>query len=90
MSGENSTLVELGEIKGQLKLMTQMLQQNHDSTNQRIDDLRHSMEARAKGLEERVGKLETNERGTAIKAGVAGAISGVIATAAIAAVKLLK
>jgi cystathionine beta-lyase/cystathionine gamma-synthase len=90
MSGENSTLVELGEIKGQLKLMTQMLQQNHDSTNQRIDDLRHSTEARTKGLEDRVGTLEKNERGTAVKAGVAAAIGGVIVAAGTAAIRLIK
>lgn len=86
----DKALVELGEIKGQLKLMTQMLQQNHDSTNQRIDDVRHSMETRFKGVEERVGTLEKNERGTAIKAGIAATVGGMIVAAGTAFLKLPK
>jgi hypothetical protein len=82
--------VQLGAIKGQLDTMMTMLQQNHADTNRRIDDLRTSQSERTAGLEERVSTLEHNERGTAIKAGTVGAVSGLIAAAAIAAIKLIK
>jgi chromosome segregation ATPase len=84
-----SALVELGTIKGQLNTMMTMLQQNHADTNRRIDDLRHAQEARTLGVENRVSTLEKNERGTAIKAAAAGAASGFIAAAAIAAIKFI-
>lgn len=84
-----SALVELGTIKGQLNTMMTMLQQNHADTNRRIDDLRHAQETRTAGVESRVATLEKNERGTAIKAAAAGATSGFIAAAAIAALKLM-
>ncbi len=84
-----SALVELGTIKGQLNTMMTMLQQNHADTNRRIDDLRHAQESRTKGVEDRVSTLEKNERGTAIKAGVAGAMTGGIATAALVAIKIM-
>jgi hypothetical protein len=91
MSGdENSTLAAVSEVKGQLLGIQAMLQQNHDSTNQRIDDLRHSVESRMKGVEDRVSTLEKNERGTAVKAGVAAAIGGVLVAAGTAAIRLIK
>lgn len=85
----NSALVELGTIKGQLTTMMTMLQQNHADTNRRIDDLRHAQETRTAGVETRVATLEKNERGTAIKAGVAGAVSGAIGAAGLVALKIL-
>ena len=84
-----SALVELGTIKGQLNTMMTMLQQNHADTNRRIDDLRHAQETRTAGVESRVATLEKNERGTAIKAGVAGAVSGAIGAAGLVALKIL-
>jgi hypothetical protein len=89
MSGENEkTLVELGKIGGKLDMMMQMMQQNHADTNRRIDDLRTAQDARINSVEGRVKTLETNERSTAIKAGVAGTISGAIVAGAIAMIKL--
>lgn len=79
MSDKTETvLVEVGQIKGQLGLITQMLQANHDATNQRIDDLRHAMESRVKGVEGRVLTLEQNERSTALKASATGALAGTV------------
>lgn len=90
----NSALVELGTIKGQLNTMMTMLQQNHADTNRRIDDLRHAQEARTAGVESRVATLEKNERGTAIKAGTAGAVAGtlsaIVVAATVAAIKLTR
>jgi hypothetical protein len=91
MSNDNDKLlVELGNVKGQLELITRMLASNHEATNQRIDDLRHATEARALSVEVRVGTLEKNERGTAIKSAAAGAVAGFVSALAIAATKIIR
>jgi hypothetical protein len=82
-----AVLVELAEVKGQLKMMTQMMQANHESTHQRINDMRHAVEGRLDGVETRVGVLEKNERGTAVRAAGTGALAGAIVAAGIAALK---
>jgi hypothetical protein len=88
MSDTNTqVLVELGQVKGQLTLLLQMMQNNHDSTNKRIDDMRHAVEGRLEGVEGRVGVLEKNERGTAIRSSASGALAGAIVAAGIAAIK---
>ncbi|MES2946222.1 MAG: hypothetical protein V4772_25410 [Pseudomonadota bacterium] len=82
MNGEaenTSVLVKLGEVDGQLKLMAQMMQQHHDSTNRRIEDMRHSVEGQIEGVERRVETLEQNERSTAIRsAGSSALVLGAI------------
>ena len=94
MSHDSQTLAQIAEIRGQLTVITQMIQHNHEATHQRIDDLRHAVEGRLSGVETRVGRLEENERGTAMKASTAGAVSGllssVLVAAGIAAVKGIK
>lgn len=71
---------ELAQVQGQLTAITAMIANNHNSTNQRIDDLRHSIEGRLGGVEGRVGTLEKNERSTAIRvAGIAAGSSAVVA-----------
>lgn len=91
MSNDNNvsvrTLAELGEVKGQLMAITQLLTINHQSTNQRIDDLRHAMSGRMDGHDERLSRLETNERGTAIRTAGVAAVTSAIITAGIAAIK---
>lgn len=77
-------LVELGQVKGQLTAMTNMIQQNHQMTQTRIEDLSKSVGARFDGIEKRLGTLEQNERKTAINAAVSGATSGAIVAGAIA------
>lgn len=84
-----TVLVELAEVKGQLKLMVQMMQQNHESTHQRINDFRHAIEGRLSGVETRVATIEKNERGTALRGAGSGALSGAIMGAAIEALKHL-
>jgi len=76
-------LAHIGKLEGQLAVMTQLMQQNHESTHQRINDFRHAIEGRITGVEARVFPLEGNERSTAIKAAGGGALSGALATAAL-------
>ncbi|OYZ76058.1 MULTISPECIES: hypothetical protein [unclassified Polaromonas] len=88
MSDNNvSVLVELAEVKGQLKLMIQLMQQNHEATHQRINDFRHAVEGRVTNVETRMSTLETNERATALKGAGSGAIAGAIMGGAIEALK---
>ena len=82
-----AVLQQLGEVKGQLSGIAQLIQSNHAATQTRIEDLDKSITKRMDGLEKRVGVLEKNERGTAILAGSLGALSGTIVTAALAAIK---
>lgn len=83
-----ATLAELAEVKGQLSVMTQLLVSHHASTNQRIDDMRASVETRIDGVEERLGTLEQNERGTAIKTAGISAVSAALVSGAIAMLKV--
>lgn len=97
MSDPNQQLLQqVGEVQGQLKLMTQMIQQNHESTHQRINDFRHAIEgrldgveARIDGVEARVDTIDRNERGTALRGAGGGAVSAAIVAGAIEAIKLL-
>lgn len=73
-----AALVQLAEVKGQLQTITAMIQHNHEATHQRIDDLRHTVETRFKGVDERIGALERNERDTALRTAGVGAFTGVI------------
>ncbi len=79
------TLAELAAVKGQLTLIAQMIQHNHDATHQRIDDLRHSIEGRISGIDSRVSKLETNERDTAMRTAAVSALSGTVSGALVSA-----
>lgn len=97
MSDPNSILVmQLGEVQGTLKMMTQMIQQNQISTNQRIDDFRGATEGRLEGVDARISTIDEqiktivkNERGTALRAASSGAMSGALVAATVEAIKLL-
>lgn len=88
MSDENhQLLVQFAEVKGQLSAVLQLMQHNHDSTHQRINDFRTAVEGRIAGVEARLEKVEDNERGTAIRAASGGALSAAVVTGAIEALK---
>ena len=88
-NSNTSVLIQLGEVQGQLKLKTQMLQQNHESTHQRINDFRHAVEGRLQGVETRMTVIEANERATAIKSAGSGALAGAIMAAGVEALKYI-
>ena len=77
------TLQQLGEVKGQLANITLLIQSSQIETHRRIDDLRTSMETRFDGVEERLTRVEENERATAMRAAGSGAITGAIVAAGI-------
>ena len=49
-------------------------------TNRRIDDLSTAVTNRLDGMDERLQRVEANERSTAIKAGAVGAVSSAVMT----------
>jgi len=84
-----AALVELAEVKGQLGVIVQMIQHNHEATHQRIEDLRHTVESRFKGVDDRIGALERNERDTALRTAGVGALSGVMGSGLLQALLVL-
>ncbi|QDL53113.1 hypothetical protein [Rhodoferax aquaticus] len=88
-NNNTTVLVELGQVKGQLSALTDLIRQNHTATQTRIEDLSKSVGVRFDGIEKRLATLEQNERGTAMRAAGTGALSGAIVAAGIAAMKYL-
>jgi hypothetical protein len=89
MSDPNITavLVEMGQVKGQLQAMTDLLRQNHTATQTRIEDLSKSVGVQFDDVKSRLTTLEANERGTAIRAAGTGALAGAIVAAGLAALR---
>ena len=83
----DAVLIAMGKLEGQLSAMTNLMQQNHQATQTRIEDLSKSVGVRFDGIEKRLGTLEQNERGTAIRAAGTGALAGAVVAAAIAAMR---
>lgn len=86
-NNNTAVLVELGQVKGQLQALTELIRQNHSATQTRIEDLSKSVGVRFDGIEKRLATLEENERGTAIRAAGTGALAGAIVAAGIAAIR---
>lgn len=81
-------LAAVESLKLQLSGIENLVKVQHDATNVRIDDLRHSIESRVKSHEDRIGKLEANERSTAIKAAGVSALVSTLIAASIAYLKV--
>lgn len=79
----HAVLTQLGEVKGQLNLLSQMIATNHVATHQRIDDLRQAIGQRVDNVEDRVKVLESNERSTAVRVGGIAATSSAVVAAGI-------
>lgn len=83
----DAVLIAMGKLEGQLAAMTNLMQQNHQATQTRIEDLSKAVGVRFDGIEKRLATLEQNERGTAIRAAGTGALAGAIVAAGIAAMR---
>lgn len=80
MSSDHETLRALGEVKGELRGIADLIRETNASTNRRLDDLKGSVDDRFKDHGQRIARLETNERNTAIRTAAIGAISGLTGT----------
>ena len=78
-----AVLTQLGEVKGQLNVLSLMIASNHVATHQRIDDLRHAIGQRVDTVEGRVKVLEANERSTAVRVSSIAATSSALVAAGI-------
>lgn len=92
MSDPNVAMLnQLAEVQGQLKVMTQLLMHQNQSTNQRLDDMRSSMETRFDGVDSRISTLEKNERDTALRtAGIASISAAAVSAVMVAGSHLLR
>ena len=91
-----AALAEIAAVKGQLANITLLIQAGQSATQTRIEDLRRTFESRFDGtdmrfdgVERRLGTIEQNERGTAIRTAAIGACSGAIVAASISALRHL-
>jgi hypothetical protein len=92
MSGENEQhiLVMLGEIKGELKGISTLVQVTSDATNRRIDDLNQSVNKRVDEL-----SAATDQRFNSVQAQVnrrgatAGGAGGALVAGAVELIKLM-
>ena len=78
-----ASLQLLAEVKWQLASISLLIQNCLSATHQRIDDLRKTVEDRFTGIEERLGRVEENERKTAMRAASVGALAGAVVPAGI-------
>ena len=72
------TMRALGEVKGQLHGIAELIKESNASVNRRLDDLKDSVDTRFNDHAHRISKLEANERSTAIKAAAIGATAGAV------------
>lgn len=82
-----AALTQLAEVRGKLDTLSAMIQAQHESTRDRIADFQKSTEQRFSGIETRLGTLEKNERGTAMRTAGVAAITGALVSAGMALIK---
>lgn len=75
----------LAAVASELKGMSELLKQHMTSSDQRMDDIKASIDTQLNNQESRITRLENNERATAIRSAAVGAVGGGI-TAALAEV----
>lgn len=75
----------LAAVASELKGMSELLKQHMASSDQRMDDIKASIDTQLSIHGERITRLENNERATAIRSAAVGAVGGGV-TAALAEV----
>lgn len=97
---QDKVLTDLGEVKGLLKGVTDMIRMSQETTNKRIDDLARSIHQRMdstdehlRNVNEKADQAMTLATATAARVGkhsmVFGGGAGVVAGSAIAIIKAL-
>ena len=84
---DSALLVQLAEQKAMLASMQDMLRTNHEHTQERLKDLKESMNQRVEGLSSRVTRLEEGERKIIWKVSGLGSLAGAISAGAVLAIK---
>jgi hypothetical protein len=75
---DKDLLLLLGELRGDMKGIRDLLESNQQSTNTRIEDLTRVVDTRLSASEERITRLEAGERSLIWKVGGIGGTAGAI------------
>lgn len=75
---DQDLLLLLGELRGDMKGIRDLLESNQQSTNTRIEDLSKVIDTRLSATEDRVSRLEEGERSLIWKVGGIGGTAGAI------------
>ena len=86
---DKDLLLLLGELRGDMKGIRDLLESNQQSTNTRIEDLTRVVDTRLSASEERISRLEDGERTLIWKVGGISASAGVVGAMLAEAVKHL-
>ena len=84
MATDNDQIIQLlGEIRGELRGVSEVIKNNHAAVNQRLEDMASSNERRFDAIEKRVEHVETEQKNMIWKisgwSGLGGAlVAGVI------------
>jgi hypothetical protein len=78
MSVDKDLLLFLGELRGEMRGMREQLETNQQTTNQRIDDMRNSIEGQLKGHGERITTLEEDGKNMIWKVTSMGSAAGAV------------
>ena len=94
---QNKVVLMLGEITGELKGIQRQIQTNTDATNQRIDDLKRSIDVAQSALadritqvEKRLDKVEERNISQLLRNASWGGIGGAMAAAVVEILKVIK
>ncbi|ARL36022.1 hypothetical protein BOC49_06920 [Burkholderia pseudomallei] len=80
-------LLALGNIQGELRGIREMVQNGHQATNQRIDDLKQTVSDRIDAVEDRVKTLEGDHGKLMAKTAGLGGVAGGAMTALVEVVR---
>lgn len=86
---QHQMIVMLGQIQGELRGVREIVQANHSSLHQRIDDMVKSNEARFENVEDRISKVESNHQQLLMKTAAGGGMAGGIVAAGIEIIKAM-
>jgi DNA-binding transcriptional MerR regulator len=75
---DKDLLLLLGELRGDMKGIRDLLESNQQSTNTRIEDLTKVVDTRLGASEERISRLEEGERSLIWKVGGIGTTAGAV------------
>lgn len=90
MPEDNKVLFMLGEIKGELRGLRETVERDAQSTNRRIDDLVSAHQRRSDMIEQRLARLEANDRSMLMRTTGLGGLSGAVVAATIEFIRVVK
>lgn len=88
--GENDQVIQLlGEIKGELKGINQVIHANHSSVQQRFDDMQKSIDQRFDSIEKRVEHVESEQKNIIWKVASWSSLGGAVVAGSVELMKVL-